>query len=117
MQIRFIMIACNVNFTTGKRAPYHITYPPTNNEVQFVFPNVTRMNLSCVLNANIPSSMIITWLHNGEVLNLTTEKEQANDIATLITNTQPSDAGVYQCVLNYTAIGYTLRRNITLLSM
>ena len=102
---------------TGKRVPYHITHPPTNNEVQLVFPNVTIMNLSCVLNANIPSSMIITWLHNGNIVNLTTEKEQTNDTATLKTNTQPSDTGVYQCVFNNTAIGHTLRRNITLLSM
>ena len=74
------------------------------------------MNLSCVLNANIPSNMIITWLHNGEVLNRTTEEEQASNSVTLRTNTQLSDAGVYQCVFNDTATGYTLRRNITLLS-
>ena len=75
------------------------------------------MNLSCVLNANIPSGMMITWLHNGEVLNLTTKKEQVNDTVTLRTNTQPSDAGVYQCVFNDTASGYTLNRSVTLLSM
>ena len=76
------------------------------------------MNLSCVLNANIPSNMIITWLHNGEVVNqITTKEEQASNSVTLRTNTQPSDAGVYQCVFNDTAIGYTLRRNIALLSM
>ena len=112
-----VMIACTITFATGKTVPYHITHPPTNNEVQLVFPNVTKMNLSCVLNANIPLNMIITWLHNGKVLNQTTEEEQASNSETLRTNTQPSDAGVYQCVFNDTAIGYTLRRNITLLSM
>ena len=75
------------------------------------------MNLSCVLNANIPSSMNITWLHNGNIVNLTSEKEQVNDTVTLRTNTQPSDAGVYQCVFNDTASGYILRRSVTLLSM
>ena len=110
------MIACNAIFITGKTAPYHITQPPTNNDVQIVFPNVTRMNLSCALNVSIPSGMVITWLHNGNVVNQTTKEKQASNSVILMTNTQPSDAGVYQCVFNDTVIGYTPRRNITLLS-
>ena len=108
----------NVTFTTGNTAPYHITQPPANNDIQIVFPNVTRMDLSCALNVNIPSGMMITWLHNGNVeVNLTTNREQTSNSVTLRRNTQPSDSGVYQCLFNDTAIRLTLRRNITVLSM
>ena len=112
------MIVCNVTFTAGKTAPYHITQPPADVEVQIIFPNVTMINLLCVLNVNIPSGMIITWLHNGNVeVNLTTNRKQTSNSVTLRRNTQPSDSGVYQCLFNDTAIGLTLRRNITVLSM
>ena len=118
MQIHFNMIVCNVTFAAGNTAPYHITQPPADIDVQVIFPNVTRMNLSCALNVNIPSGMIITWLHNGNVeVNLTTNREQTNNSVTLRRNTQPSDAGVYQCVFSDTAIGLILKRKITVLSM
>ena len=109
---------CNVTFTTGNTAPYHITQPPADNDIQIVFPNVTMMNLLCALNVTIPSGMMITWLHNGNIeVNLTTNREQTSNSVELIRSTQPSDAGVYQCALSNTATGLTLRRNITLLSM
>ena len=118
MQIHFIMIVCNVTFTTGNTAPYHITQPPADNYIQIIFPNVTSFNLLCALNVNIPSDMMITWLYNGSVeVNLTTNKEQTSNSVTLGRYTQPSDSGVYQCVLNNTATGLTLRRSITVLSM
>ena len=77
------------------------------------------MNLSCALNVNIPSGMMITWLHNGNgEVNLTTDREQTSNSVTLRRrNIQPADSGVYQCVLSDTAIGLTLSRNITVLSM
>ena len=114
------MIVCNVTFTTGNTAPYHITQPPANNDLQIVFPNVTMMNLSCALNVNIPSGMMITWLHNGNVeVNLTTNREQTSNSVTLRRNihTQASDAGVYQCVFSDTTIELTLKRKITVISM
>ena len=108
----------NITFTTGNTALYHITQPPTNDDIQIVFPNVTEINLLCVLNVNIPSGMMITWLHNGNVeVNLTTNKEQTSNSETLRRNTQPSDAGVYQCLFSDIAMGLILRRNITVLSM
>ena len=112
------MIVCNVTFTAGNTAPYRITQPPADNDVQIIFPNATTMSLSCALNVNIPSGVIIVWLHNGNVeVNLTTNKEQTSNNVTLRGNTQSSDSGVYQCVLSNAAIGLTLRRNITVLSM
>ena len=118
MQIPFIMMVCNVTFTTGNTAPYCITQPPANNDIQIVFPNVTRMKLSCALNVSIPSGMIITWLYNDNVeVNLTTNREQTKKSVTLIRNIQPADSGAYQCVFSDTAIGLTLSRNITVLSM
>ena len=119
MQIRFNMIVCNVTFTAGNTAPYHITQPPADIDVQIIFPNVTSFNLSCALNVNIPSGIMITWLHNGNVeVNLTTNREQTSNSVTLRRrNIQPADSGVYQCVLSNTAIGLTLKRKIIVISM
>ena len=73
--------------------------------------------LTCSLNITIPSTVIVSWSHNGSVVMTTPPNEvtQTGSTTTLvIRNPQPSDAGVYQCVFNDTA-GYVLRRSTTLL--
>ena len=58
--------------------------------------------------------MTITWLHNGRVVQSnTTQVEQTTNTVQL--TRRPQD-GVYQCVFN-DAVGYILRRSITLLGM
>ena len=68
--------------------------------------------LTCSLNITIPSTVMVTWLHNGSVV--MTTPPNGNTTALMIQNLQPSDAGVYQCVFNDTA-GYVLRRSTNLL--
>ena len=68
--------------------------------------------LTCSLNVTIPSTVIVTWLHNGSVV--MTASSNGNTTTLQIENPQPSDAGVYQCVFNDTA-GYVLRRRTNLL--
>ena len=101
----------------GYAAPYHITEPSTDNDVQIVSPNATMTSITCSLNITIPSTVIVTWLHNGSAVMTTASNEvtQTGSTTTLvIDNLQPSDAGVYQCVFNDSA-GYVLRRRTKLL--
>jgi len=96
----------------GNASPYHVTQQST---VQIVSPTATMASVKCSLDAAIPSSMTVTWLHNGSSV-MTMHTMQSNNIATLqINNLQPSDAGVYQCVFNDAATGWILRRKINLL--
>ena len=72
--------------------------------------------MACSLNLNIPSTVTVTWLYNGIVINGPTQVGRSTNTATLnIGLYEPSDTGVYQCVFNDTAFGYILRRSITLL--
>ena len=72
--------------------------------------------LICSLNVPIPSSAIVSWIHNNTNLVPDNQTSTVGRTTTLtIENLQLSDAGVYQCVFNDTA-GYTLRRRITLLT-
>ena len=76
-------------------------------------------HLTCSLNATIPSSATVTWLHNGSVIDITSSSsdeiiQTSNSTTLLIGNPQLSDAGVYQCVFNNNA-GYALRRDISLI--
>ena len=75
------------------------------------------VQLMCSLNIDIPSSVTVTWLHNGSIAMTTSPNEVStagNTTTLVIGNPQPSDAGVYQCVFNYTVDQWTLRRNIFL---
>jgi len=107
---------------TGNAAPFHITQPSTDNDVQIVFPTATMASVACSLNVTIPSSVIVLWLHNGSLVDnfimTTTANEvmQTGNTATLlIRNLQPSDAGVYQCIFHDVADSeWILRRNIML---
>ena len=74
-------------------------------------------SLTCSLNITIPSTVTVTWLHNGSVAMTTPPNEvtQTGSTTTLvIRDPESSDAGVYQCVFNDTA-GYVLRRSTNLL--
>ena len=95
-------------------APYHITQPSTDNDVQIVSPNATMLKLRCSLNVSIPADTMVTWLHSGNVLLTYTITAVTNTAQLSITGTpQP---GIYQCVFNDSA-RYILRRNITVLGM
>ena len=71
--------------------------------------------LTCSINVTIPSTMTVTWLHNGTII-MTPPNEvlTAGSTTTLvIRNPQPSDAGVYRCVFNDSnGSGWVLRRSI-----
>ena len=106
----------NTNCPLGNTSPYRITEPQIDNDVQIVSPPATMATLTCSLNDTIPSSMIITWIHNSSTSVPANQTSTAGSTTTLtIENLRSSDAGVYQCVFNDTA-GFTLRRKITLLT-
>ena len=99
----------------GNTAPYNITQPSTDNDVQIVSPTATMTSITCSLNITIPSTMNVTWSHNTSLITDLSQITTTGSTTTLlIENLQPSDAGVYQCVFNDTA-GYVLRRRTTLL--
>jgi len=103
--------------STGNTAPYHFTQPSTDNDVQIVSSTATMAIMSCSLNITTPSNVIISWRHNGSLVNLrppNNATQTGNTTTLLIGNLQPSDAGVYQCILNSPTIGWVLRRNIIL---
>ena len=71
--------------------------------------------LTCSLNVTIPSSMTVTWLHNGTIIMTPPNEVLTADSTTtlVIRNPQPSDAGVYQCVFNDSnGSGWVLQRSI-----
>ena len=99
----------------GNTAPYHITQPSTDNDVQIVSPTATMTSITCSLNITIPSTVIVTWSHNTSLITDLSQVTTTDSTTTLlIENLQPSDAGDYQCAFNDTA-GYVLRRNTILL--
>ena len=54
----------------------------------------------CSLNIDIPSSVTVTWTHNGNPLSLGPSDaitHAGTTTTVIIGNPQPSDAGVYQC--------------------
>ena len=74
------------------------------------------MTLRCSLSVNIPANMTITWLYiqSGRVVESTVT--QVDQITNTVQLTRRPHDGVYQCVFN-DAVGYILRRNITVLGM
>ena len=84
---------------------YTVTFNDSTNSVE----------LMCSLNINISSNMIVTWLHNGSITIPSNVVTTTGSTTTLpISDLQPSDAGVYQCVFNDTVDEFILRRNIGL---
>ena len=102
---------------TGNRAPFHITQPSTDNDVQIVSPIATMATLTCSLNVTIPFDAVVTWRHNNAINVPLNQTSTAGSTTTLtIENPQSSDDGVYQCVFNdVVGSGWALRRNIILL--
>jgi len=97
--------------------PYHIIQPSTDNDVQIVSLDATMLILKCSLNINVPPGVVITWLHNGSVIltrTITQDTPVINSAMLLFGTLQPSDAGVYQCILNNPNNGWVLIRNIRL---
>ena len=102
--------------STGMTAPFHITQPSTDNDVQIVSPTATMATLTCSLNITIPSIVIVLWANNTDFI---TDSSQiittGNTTTLLIENLQTTDAGDYQCVFTDLAVsGWVLRRNIRL---
>ena len=102
---------------TGNTAPYSITQPSSDNDVQIVSPTATMATLTCSLNVTIPSDALVTWRHNNTInVPLSQVSTTGNTTTLTIENPQSSDDGVYQCVFNDTAgSGWILRRNILLI--
>ena len=99
-------------------APYHITEPSTDNDVQIISPTATILDLRCSLNISIPAGIMIIWLRNGRGVTqprTTTEADTVTNTVQLSIGGRPQP-GVYQCVFNDPS-GYILRRNITVLGM
>ena len=104
---------------TDNQAPYHITQPSTDYDVQIVSSTATMANLICSLNVTISSSVVVIWMHNGTILIPGNEITLTGNTTTLqIENLQLSDAGVYQCIFDDAFVDgseWILRRNIRLL--
>ena len=103
--------------STGNVAPYNITQPSTDNDVQIVSPTATMATLTCSLNGTIPSSAVVFWTHNNTITIPFNQTSTSGNTTTLtIENPLSSDDGVYQCVFNdVVGSGWTLRRSIILL--
>ena len=102
---------------TGNTAPYHITQPSIDNDVQIVSPTATMATLTCSLNIAIPSTVIVVRANNINFIDFRQITTTGNTTTLLIENLQPSDAGDYQCVFNdAVGSGWTLRRNIRLIT-
>ena len=103
---------------TGNTAPYHITQPSTDNDVQIVSPTATMTSITCSLNITIPLRTVVIWSHNGGIATHASNKnatKTSHGTTLFIENPRSSDAGVYQCVFNGVANdGWILRRNVRL---
>ena len=106
-------INCCVLWHTGNTAPFHITEPLIDDYVQIVSTTVTMVSIRCSLNITIPSSMIIQWTHNTDIIT-SNGLSRTGNTATLIRNFQPSYVGNYQCIFNDAVGGWMLRRNVRL---
>ena len=93
-----------------------IIQPMSSHTVTFD-ESTDSVQLMCSLNIDIPSSVIVIWLHNGSIAMTTPPNEvltAGNTTTLVIVNPQSSDAGVYQCLFNDTVDQWILRRNIIL---
>ena len=80
-----------------------IIQPPVNLYMITFDESTDSVQLMCSLNIDIPSSVTVTWLHNGNLVMSTSPNEvsTAGNTTTLVMgNPEPSDAGVYSCLLS-----------------
>ena len=99
---------------TGNEAPYHITQPSTDYDVQIVSSTATMTNLTCSLNVTIPSSVVAFWVSSSDSNNRAIQSGSGTTL--LLENLRSSNAGIYQCVFkDVSGSGWTLRRNIRLI--
>ena len=112
-------LCTTIVISTGNAAPFYITQPPADNDVQIVSHIATMASLTCSLNITIPFGMFITWDHNGNIATIASNKnaiQTSHSTTLLIKNTQSSDAGLYRCTFNNAVNdGWVLRRHIRLL--
>ena len=103
---------------TDNTAPYHITQPSTDNDVQIISPTTTMVNLTCSLNVTIPSSVTVSWdrINSQVIISNDRVKRTSHGTMLVIENPQPSDVGVYQCKFINVADRWILKRNITLIT-
>jgi len=89
--------------------------PSTNNMMITSYYSASVV-LKCRLSENFTSSVTIMWSHDGnDVMSTSNNILHSADTTILrLSDLQPSDAGVYQCVFNDTINGWVLRRNIVL---
>ena len=102
---------------TGNTAPFHITQPSTDNDVQIVSPTATMATLTCSLNITIPDGTreINLWSRNSTDIPSSQTRQTDNTFTLLLQNLQPSDAGVYRCKFNdFANSGWRLERSIRL---
>ena len=96
---------------------YHIApgiiHPPDDSQVVTFNNFLSFVQLMCSLNVTIPSSMSVTWLHNGTITPPNEVLTAGSTTTLLIRNPQPSDAGDYQCVFNDSINGWMLRRIVS----
>ena len=83
-----VVLRNNVLFT-GNTAPYHITQPSTDNDVQIVSPTATMTSITCSLNITIPSTVIVIWSHKATSIMINIEQHSYqlyNHVATIHKN-------------------------------
>jgi len=96
------------------RTSRYIAYPQTDTQL-FIFNSRQQfISLMCLLYESFSYRVHVSWLHNNTITYNNTV-ENVNSTTLLITNPQPSDAGVYQCVFGSMYGRWTLNKNILLL--
>ena len=92
-----------------------IVQPPADVHAITIIESTSSIQLMCTLNINIPSSVMVTWLHNDSdamITSLYKVIKTGNTTTLVIGNPQPSDAGVYHCVFNDSIGMWTLKGNL-----
>ena len=88
-----------------------IVQPPEDFHTVTFDESTSSVQLMCLLNVIIPSSVRVIWTYNSGIITSPHEVTQTGNTTTLlIVNPQPSDAGIYQCVFS----GLNLQRIISL---
>ena len=92
-----------------------IIQPPADFHTVTFDESVNSVQLMCSLNIDIPSSIMVIWTHNSNLVRTTPPNEvtqTGNTTTLLVGDPQASDAGYYQC--SFTFNGLVLRRIISL---